>query len=131
MFTEEFSRSDLLKYSALAAGFEYECDSSGSVYYVKKTKSPSSAVFSWVVWNPIDNGHTCFDLAVLSHTTVAHECYFMDNRRGVIAELPDGTGIGCVYDSDPEAATRLAVVKAAAHKGKLLEVKQMELFDDH
>ena len=105
------SDEELLELAAKAAGIEYDSEQDGcAVYYVPY-------LTRYYNWNPLTDDGDALRLAVKLHIDIRHFMY-RDNRMDC---LVDRLGSGFAEDvdpNDPYAATRRAIVRAAAEIGK-------------
>lgn len=105
------SDEELLKLAAKAAGYEWRKD-------VAEFRDDRGILGLWIVdpmmtgWNPLTDDGDALRLAV----KLKIEMYF--TSAYVIARNTDDNNPVDMYDNDPYAATRRAIVRAAAEIGK-------------
>ena len=101
---------ELLELAAKAAGYEVEVDHKG-VVHIHEGTGPQS----WRPWNPRDDDGDALRLAVkLKMELIVHErlsCAAADGLDGFLRRSEHHKG-------DPDAATRRAIVRAAAEIGR-------------
>lgn len=83
----------------------------------------------WVEWDPLDDNDASRNLQVMLGISVIPYPFYSMPKHSVIAkrqQVPDvlrtanPTEVIVQYGNDPEAATRLAVLRCAAEIGKLM-----------
>ena len=104
----EQTNKELLKFAAKAAQYNVkprtnECEHVG-LYFTLNGKN----------WNPLADDGDALRLAVDLYIEVAPACYSKDS---VQVYMKDDNCITEMYDGDKYAATRKAIVRAAAHLG--------------
>jgi len=101
---------ELLELAAKAAGIYIEFDSDGKSYigndYVKE-------------WNPLTDDGDALRLAVKLRLTISWD-RFDDSDYATATPPQTHQGYDCIVDQDPYAATRRAIVRAAAEIGRTL-----------
>ena len=95
----------LLELAAKAAG--YKVHSSGKLFWVWKDSN-----VEWVDWNPLSDDGDALRLAIQLEMDVSF------GLRGAVIEQSHGKKIQELDDNDPYAATRRAIVRAAAEIGR-------------
>lgn len=112
---------ELLRHAAKAAG------------YVEPTMyRPKANCLLWVgeesgaaLWSPFSDDAEAFDLMVALGISVHHGWTFADEKvplANVCAQhIPSMIEVGEIKGDDPKAATRRAIVRAAAEIGKNME----------
>ncbi len=96
---------ELLNLAAKAAG--YKVHSSGKLFWVWKDSN-----VEWVDWNPLSDDGDALRLAIQLEMDVSF------GLRGAVIEQSHGKKIQELDDNDPYAATRRAIVRAAAEIGR-------------
>ena len=106
---------ELLELAARAAGIvlQWPQDLGGADYL-----SPRETA-DWQLWNPLTDDGDALRLAVTLRLAVAWDRY---NDCDYATATPPNThqGYDCIVDQDPYAATRRAIVRAAAEIGKAM-----------
>ncbi len=104
---------ELLEMAARAAGIgKLTFSELGRVSY-RKDDYPGGTF-----WNPLISDGDALRLAVKLGLTIGH---YLNTRECVVTPTYSDEPIGnCFYDNDPYAATRRAIVRAAAEIGKTL-----------
>ncbi len=107
---------ELLELAAKAAGIEVRCGTGWeSDYLYRDLPRPNSPLTSSVRWNPLDDDGDALRLAVkLKMELIVHErlsCAAADGLDGFLRRSEHHKG-------DPDAATRRAIVRAAAEIGR-------------
>lgn len=98
---------ELLELAAKAAGIEIEWDESLDSLVMPNDED---GWFSIVRWNPLDNSTQAFNLAVKLRLDIL--------IRGIETLVPFRDLRGIKHGENPYAATRRAIVEAAAEIGK-------------
>jgi hypothetical protein len=111
---------ELLRYAAKAIG-----------YVEPHSYRPKTNCLLWVgesgasAWRPFDDNAEAFDLMVALDIGVHHGWTFADENvpyANVCAQhIPSMIEVGEIKGDDPKAATRRAIVRAAAEIGKRME----------
>ena len=102
----------LLKKAAKAAGITWTLYSDVKGLY-------RNSYYDW--WNPLTDDGDALRLAVKLRLTVSWDRY--DDVDYATATPPDTyQGYDCIVDQDPYAATRRAIVRAAAQLGTSVEI---------
>jgi hypothetical protein len=107
------SDRELLKDAAKAAGIELVFDPDGLPRDCTGM-APAMNILSAKVWNPIDDDGDALRLAVKLGLKIEHYSYTSQGRDHVSANNARHVN----YEKDPYAATRRAIVKAAAEIGR-------------
>ena len=106
----------LLELAAKAAGHEYECTS-----HTGHSENDQHQIRDWfdglVNWNPLDDDGDALRLAVNLRLTVSWD-RFDDDDYATATPPHTHQGYDCIVDQDPHAATRRAIVRAAAEIGR-------------
>lgn len=114
----------LLEYAAKAQGWiDYPNDSIeyGDTWHIEPDKAPLGKIIKKANWNPLTDDGDALRLAVKLKVDV----FFHPSK--VVAHIAGGRIpsiryiAGEEYSSDPYAATRRAIVRAAAESGKGME----------
>jgi hypothetical protein len=114
---------ELLRYAAKAAGYVEP------LHYGSKSNSLiwASASGFPTAWSPLENDKDAFDLMVSLDIGVHHGWTYADENvpyANVCAQhIPSMIEVGEIKGDDPIAATRRAIVRAAAEIGKNKEKK--------
>lgn len=114
---------DLLEKAAKAAGYvtRWNPEWSGGYGCFQRQVLPSQdpVLSDWVRWNPLDDDGDALRLAVTLSIDIEHQCPGVEAYRSHNHESYDGGGTFCASEdgSDPYAATRRAIVRAAAVLG--------------
>ena len=96
---------ELLELAAKAAG--YKVHGSGKLFWIWKDSN-----VEWVDWNPLSDDGDALRLAIQLEMDVSF------GLRGAVIEQSHGKKIQELDDNDPYAATRRAIVRAAAEIGR-------------
>jgi hypothetical protein len=108
-----YSDKELLEWAAKAAGIELEWgDTNSPGYYSQWRGLPQ-----WNNWNPLTDDDDALRLAVNCHIDIRHFMY-RDNRMDCLVDRIGRVFAENVDQEDPCAATRRAIVRAAAAIGK-------------
>ncbi len=113
---------ELLELAAKAAGFEYEC-TAHTGYPEDDQHQIRNEAGTLVDWNPLENDGDALRLAVRLQLQITPGTYNKDEFTAFNA----GHGEAHEYQSymqDEYAATRRAIVRAAAEIGKQMEMGQ-------
>ncbi len=129
---------ELLELAAKAAGIEF-CE-----YHQKPAKVVSTGIGdARVFWNPLTDDGDALRLAVKVGICITpYPIYNEEERHSVIAKQRrrsdtmrenNPTEVVELYNTDPNAATRRAIVRAAAEvgKGMLTQDEFVAMFPDH
>ena len=103
---------ELLTLAAKAAGIEILLWN--NVFKNVTGSHPASNMFAFPIWNPLTDDGDALRLAV----KLSIDLLFMPEQELVYA---DGTPEECRFSDDPFAATRRAIVRAAAEIGRGME----------
>lgn len=101
---------ELLELAAKAAGLRFEW---------KPHPAIRESGIGWVEWNPLTDDGDALRLAVKLRLTLSWDRYY-DKDYATATPPCTYQGYDCVVDQDPYAATRRAIVRAAAEIGKAL-----------
>lgn len=105
---------ELLEMAAKAAGIELKWSSDPDI--------PPRAIPSWELWSPLTDDGDALRLAVklsmMGGLGVAIYCPDTDDPTAVVADHDSANCCEEVKSNDPYAATRRAIVRAAAEIGK-------------
>ena len=104
---------ELLELAAKAAGIELKWHHSHNDAYARRNGE------YWAVWNPLTDDGDALRLAVALNLQVEADSFNGDTI--VVGNLAIGRLLECVtepHNDDPYAATRRAIVRAAAEIGK-------------
>ena len=117
---------ELLELAAKAAGVEIEVDDTEGLHYFYSDQDGDA-----VHWNPLDDDGDALRLAVkLGISLLPYPVYAESERHSVIAKQrrkgdplreANPTEAQELYGDDPYAATRRAIVRAAAEIGRGME----------
>jgi hypothetical protein len=113
---EAVSDRELLELAAKAAGYDYEC-TSHTGYPEDEQHQIRSASGSLIDWNPLTDDGDALRLAV--KLGIAVQCHLHDGEGYALAgagQIPNAVDIR--PNDDPYAATRRAIVRAAAEIGR-------------
>ena len=104
---------ELLELAAKAAGIELRWYPDGTAYSDSRCKG------YWDVWNPLTDDGDALRLAVYLCLAVRllEKCVFVESNPDTLLGFSSVSEME-MYAGDPYAATRLAVVRAAAEIGK-------------
>jgi hypothetical protein len=106
---------ELLEPAAKAAGFQFNPTiSSGAGLYGCFAEDAEQTTY---LWNPLTDDGDALRLAVKLHIDIRHFMY-RDNRMDCLVDRLGRGFAENVNQDDPCAATRLAIVRAAAEIGK-------------
>lgn len=111
--TSKMTDRELSELAAKAAGIDGEWSDAHRAIHVN-----TAPLRNFVLWSPLTDDGDALRLSVKLHISIAHEW-----RNGVVYVDVGDAPIGCEqeYGSDPYAATRRAIVRAAAEIGKAQE----------
>jgi hypothetical protein len=108
---------ELLEAAAKAAGFDYECTSHTGCPEDDQHQIRSNSG-SLIEWNPLTDDGDALRISVTLGLKIEHYSVTSEGRCRV------GAGVGyapVTYEGDPYAATRRAIVRAAAEIGKAMK----------
>jgi len=106
--TKPTTDRELLELAAKAAGYEYAKHGG----YIVVDGIPGN-------WNPLTDDGDALRLAVKLRLTVSWD-RFDDDDYATATPPHTNQGYDCMVDQDPHAATRRAIVRAAAEIGKAM-----------
>lgn len=109
----------LLELAAKAAGYKATVIY-GDSFLVCEHEDDGEEVF-WIEWNPLQDDGGALRLAVKLHFSVEIWAGSSHHRQGVTIVEHDNAAVEFPHDSDPYAATRRAIVRAAAEIGKAMQ----------
>jgi len=127
MSIDDMTDREMLELAARAAGLKEFTEINGR--FAVRTRF--TGMQDWSPWNPLTDDGDALRLAVKLGLHVMQYPIYDEPKHSAIAKksnrLLDGhcvdTCVGIeVYDSDPYAATRRAIVRAAAEIGRQMEV---------
>lgn len=102
---------ELLRLAAKAAGIEYRYQPGSHRFLIKAPLATMDGTY-FTYWDPLTNDGDALRLAVKLNLPISFETW-TDGSEVVLVETETE-----YFDSDPYAATRRAIVRAAAEIGK-------------
>lgn len=105
---------ELLELAAKAAGYDYEC-TSHTMDEKHDQHQIRCGAGHLVDWNPLVDDGDALRLGTTMHMSIDFFWNFQ-----TIAHITGGVSVSELHNKDPHAATRRAIVRAAAEIGRLL-----------
>ena len=109
---------ELLVLAAKAAGIEIVDGEHGEIVRVYYT-DPNNGLSRFTNWNPLTDDGDALRLAVKLEMDI--DVCFASESTWTMSGYDDGCGISEQHNGDPYAATRRAIVRAAAELGRNME----------